>query len=390
MRHRYTHRAANNGTDHGGNHRLSNDTTLATLLTWCAEAGGGPPAIDVQPLRGDAGFRRYWRLRYAGGSSLIAAHAPPETENNEAFVALGGLLRGGGVNVPKIHAVDRRRGFLLLSDLGNRQMLDALEPGTADALYQQAMHTLTELQACAVGDARWSAPRYSPDMLAAEWALFPQWFVHKLLNRSLSRAERALLAQARDLTLDAAAEQAAVLVHRDYHSRNLMLSESGVLGVLDFQDGVVGPISYDLVSLLKDCYRRWPREHVCGWAERYRQRALACALPVSADPAQWLRWFDLTGLQRHAKVLGIFARLWLRDRKPGYLNDLPRVVAYAVECAAAYPELDALHGWWRERLLPDIRRQPWWRESALDAVDRDPAWTGQATAIDPAMPKAEP
>ena len=230
------------------------------------------------------------------------------------------------------------------------------------------MQTLSALQACAVGDGVWSATRYSRDMLAAEWELFAQWFVGQLLGRDLERAQRALLARAADILLDAMLEQPIALTHRDYHSRNLMLAGDGRLGVLDFQDGVLGPVSYDLVSLLKDCYIRWPTERVRGWAEHYRQLALGLGLPGSGDAAQWLRWFDLAGLQRHGKVLGIFARLWLRDGKPRYLAELPRVVAYTVECAAAYPELAAFHAWWQDDMLPCVRQQPWWDESALSDV----------------------
>ena len=346
------------------NHRLNGESATASLLAWC-DAQAGVAALRAEPLRGDAGFRRYWRLRYPGGHSLVCAHAPPKTEDSDAFIALAGLLRRGGVSAPKIHAADRRRGFLLLEDFGDRPLLDALGDDTAEALYRQATETLSALQACATSDGTWSAPRYSRDMLAAEWSLFPRWFVGRLLGCELNRAQRDLLRRTESVLLDAALEQPVALVHRDYHSRNLMLAEDGRLGVLDFQDGVLGPVSYDLVSLLKDCYVRWPPARVRGWAEDYRRRAQRLGLPSAEDPAQWLRWFDLTGLQRHGKVLGIFARLWLRDRKPRYLADLPRVVGYALECAAAYPELDAFHAWWREWLLARVRRQPWWDESAL-------------------------
>ena len=277
-------------------------------------------------------------------------------------------MREGGVSAPTLRGVDRRRGFFLLEDFGDRTLLDALAGGGADALYRQAMQTLSALQACAVGDGVWSATRYSRDMLAAEWELFAQWFVGQLLGRDLERAQRALLARAADILLDAMLEQPMALTHRDYHSRNLMLAGDGRLGVLDFQDGVLGPVSYDLVSLLKDCYIRWPAERVRGWAEHYRQLALGLGLPGSGDAAQWLRWFDLAGLQRHGKVLGIFARLWLRDGKPRYLAELPRVVAYTLECAAAYPELAAFHAWWQDDMLPCVRQQPWWDESALSDV----------------------
>jgi N-acetylmuramate 1-kinase len=242
-----------------------------------------------------------------------------------------------GLNVPIVLARDGPQGFLLLSDLGSRQYLDELEAGReVDRLYADALTALVTMQTADDGAAR-SLPRYDRTLLLREMELFPEWFLGKHLGMTVADAERAMLDRLFDGLVSAALEQPAAFVHRDYHSRNLLLCAQRNPGILDFQDAVYGPVTYDAVSLLKDCYIAWPPARVHAWVLAYRERLTDAgfALPGAAE---FIRWFDLMGLQRHIKVLGIFARLYYRDGKPGYLGDLPRVLDYTRAAAAAYPQ----------------------------------------------------
>ena len=256
------------------------------------------------------------------------------------------------MHVPRIDAADVARGLLLLEDLGSVHMLAALQAGAdAGALYAQALAALT-----CCSNAAWtrhaSWRRYDRATLEREMALCPEWFCQRHLGLDLDAADAQLLAATGDFLVREALAQPVVFVHRDYHSRNLMRLEHGELGVLDFQDALAGPIGYDLVSLLKDCYIDWPRARVVSWVEGYRNTIGAVA--AGADAAQFLRWFDLVGLQRHVKVLGIFARLWYRDGKSGYLADLPRTLDYVRDTAARYRELREFCAWVEQRLAPGL------------------------------------
>ena len=261
------------------------------------------------------------------------------------------LLRAAGLRPPAILASDEGRGFALLEDLGEAHYLQRLQAGTdPELLYRPALAALVRMQAgIDVGQAG-LAP-YSPTLLANELGLFEEWFLTRHLDLVATTTERAVLASTRELLLAIAAAQRQVFVHRDYHSRNLMPG-SDQPGILDFQDAVAGPQAYDLVSLLKDCYLRWPRERVLGWVDHYLELARAEGLGPATGREAFIRDFDLTGLQRHLKVLGIFARLWHRDGKPGYLQDLPRVLDYAIEAAAAEPALRAFHAFLCDRVRP--------------------------------------
>ncbi len=337
--------------------RVEETDRTEQLAAWVRQQGYRLEDADLQPLSGDAGFRTYYRI--AGSSpAVMAVHAPPATENTPLYLAVSQLLASGGVRVPQIIATDSERGFLLVEDCGDQLMMAALRPDTVDALYGKAMSLLLSLQQVPVPTQQLA--EYDQQRLSDEMALFPRWFVQDLLDLPFGRNEQHLLLNLFEALVASALEQPRVLVHRDFHSRNLMVMGDAIV-TIDFQDAVVGPVTYDLVSLLRDCYIRWSPDQVKQWALHYRQQLLEQGLPAGNSDAQFLRWFDLMGLQRHIKVLGIFARLWLRDGKAGYLKDLPLVLRYTVEVAERYPESVEFADWLRIRILPACQRQPWWR-----------------------------
>lgn len=335
----------------------------AGLAPWAAAQLGipGDAAIPV-PVSGDASPRRYFRLA-VGGRSYILVHAPPATEKNAEFLNVRELLERGGVRVPALHAADLERGFLLLGDLGDRLLLDELRDDTVDSCYATALDLL--LRMAAIDPVDPALPAYDRALLAEELERFPQWFVQALLGQPWDARAQSAWAPLSTMLVDFALEQPTVLVHRDFHSRNLMPQTDGALAVIDFQDAVIGPITYDLVSLLRDCYVRWPPARVHGWVQAYRERLQAAGLLRGVDEAQFLRWFDLMGLQRHIKVLGTFARLYLRDGKPGYLADLPLVIRYVRETLAEHAHdsaaVNEFADWFEAALGAAIAEQPWSR-----------------------------
>jgi len=314
-----------------------------------------------QALAGDAGFRRYYRL--ASEPSLLAVYAPPETEKNHEFLSIGRLLRKGGVLTPAVAACDLPRGFFLLEDFGPELLLDEVNEDNAEALYKQAMATLMALQQCDKDTQ--VLPPYDAVALSTEMALFPEWFVKKLLGVDINERERILLQDLSSALIQSAMAQPQVVVHRDYHSRNLVYRENGPPGVIDFQDAVIGPMTYDLVSLLRDCYIQWPDEKVQSWAKMFRSWSIYTGVCPESAEDQFMQWFDLMGLQRHIKVLGIFARLSLRDGKHRYLNDLPMVIDYTLNVAKKYSACGAFVEWFQMRLMPIIKQQPWWQAQRL-------------------------
>jgi hypothetical protein len=278
--------------------------------------------------------------------------APPEQEDTAAFLQVAGLLARCGVHVPRVESVDAPRGFVLLEDLGSTQYLTRLRAGDdPQPLYGDALLALQSIQLQGLDAAR-ELPPYDRTALEREMALMVEWFCGRHLGLTLDAEDRGVLDGAFELLTRVALEQPVVFVHRDYHSRNLMWLPARNPGILDFQDALAGPIAYDLASLLKDCYVAWPRSRVESWVADYRARLMAQGGRAGADLHQFLRWFDLIGLQRHIKVLGIFARLWWRDGKSGYLADLPRTLQYVREAAGCYPELSAFAGWLERRVLP--------------------------------------
>lgn len=335
------------------------------LLPWAMASLSTSSAGDVicdtfNVVAGDASNRRYFRLRSSAGSYIVA-EAPPATEKNEAFVAVGELLAKALIAVPHILAVDYAKGYLLLQDLGDRTLLPELNADTVDGYYGRAFEVLHKIAAVDVGEL--DLPQYDVVLLTEELERFPVWFAQALLGLSMSAQEQDLLHRFNQLLLDSALEQPRVLVHRDFHSRNMMLLEHEEMALIDFQDAVVGPITYDLVSLLRDCYVRWPAEQVQEWALAYRSQLCAQKHWVGDDEDQFVRWFDWMGLQRHIKVLGTFARLHLRDGKPGYLDDLPMVIAYVQAMLEKYaphqPVFAQFKVWFEQQILPQVAQQSW-------------------------------
>jgi N-acetylmuramate 1-kinase len=312
------------------------------------------PVVRLEPASADASFRRYFRIWRSDGATRIVMDAPPGQEDIGPYLKVTRLLADCDVHVPEVEAADLVRGLVLLEDLGSESLLSRLlggaEPGP---LYADALATLGRIQLRGVA-ASASLPRYDRAVLEREMALLPQWFCARHLQFEPDREERELLADAFDFLVREALAQPIVLVHRDYHSRNLMLTAQRSPGVIDFQDALAGPIGYDLVSLLKDCYIAWPRSQVLEWVEAYREQLRRGGGDGGADLAQYLRWFDLIGLQRHIKVLGIFARLWYRDGKRGYIGDLPRTLEYVREAAAEFAPLRHFSAWVERRLVPGL------------------------------------
>lgn len=293
--------------------------------------------LVLEPASTDASFRSYFRVR-AQGQSLIVMDAPPAHEDCRAFVRVALLMASAGVHVPEVIAQDLERGFLLLSDLGTTSYLQVLNADSADALFGDAIDALLRWQLASKPGV---LPPYDEALLTRELNLFPEWYVQRHLGLALSAAQQQRLAALFALITDSNLAQAAVYVHRDYMPRNLMVCEPNP-GVLDFQDAVYGPITYDVVSLFRDAFMSWDEERVLDWTVRYWEKAKRAGLPVAADFGDFYRAFEWMGLQRHLKVLGIFARLHYRDGKRGYLDDTPRFVGYVRAVAARYNVLGPL------------------------------------------------
>ena len=317
------------------------DARLDMLTAWAASAIG-TPAFDVDLASADASFRRYFRLTLAtpwrGHPTLIVMDAPPPKEDCQPFVRIARLLAAAGLHAPAVFAEDLTRGFLLLSDLGDRTYLAALDAASAPGLYSDATAALIRWQrATRAGEL----PPYDEALLSRELNLFPDWYIAKHLGCALTGAQSATLARTFRLILDNNLAQPRVYVHRDYHARNLMVAEPNP-GVLDFQDAVLGPITYDLVSLLRDAYVAWDEARQIDWAVRYWERARKEGLPVGDDFGNFWRDFEWMGVQRQLKVLGIFARLAYRDGKRAYIDDMPRVMAYLRSACERYRALHPL------------------------------------------------
>ncbi len=315
---------------------------IKTLQQWLTNDLGFKD-YKIEPASADASFRRYFRVTH-NNETHIVMDAPPDKENCAPFVTIAEAFINIGLNVPAIIEQNLQQGFLLLSDLGSQQYLDALNDQTVDRLYGDALGALATLQGCGVKDGL--LPVYDRALLMNEMQLFPDWLLDRHCNIKLNNADQTLLNKVFELLADNALQQPQVCVHRDYHSRNLMQVPNHNPGILDFQDAVIGPVTYDLVSLLRDCYIAWPRERVENWALGYHELALQSGImrPEQGDEQQFLRWFDLMGVQRHLKASGIFARLKHRDNKTGYIKDVPRTLGYVGEVCVRYDELNILGG----------------------------------------------
>lgn len=316
---------------------VATDARLALLNDWLTRELR-LPLERLAPASSDASFRRYFRATCAA-ASYIVMDAPPEQEDVRPYLKVSGLLEPLGVHVPHVFERDVARGLLLLEDLGTSLFLERLSAGDdPEPLYAQALEALLTIQVQGRAAAAELAP-YDARELQREMRLMPEWFLARHLQVIPGAAQVALLERTFAWLVEAALEQPQVLVHRDYHSRNLLVLAARSPGVIDFQDAVRGALGYDLVSLLKDCYIEWPRARIERWVEGYGARLRAAGVLDAAQAARLLRWVDLAGVQRHIKVLGIFCRLWYRDGKAGYLADLPRTLNYVRDACTRYAEL---------------------------------------------------
>ena len=344
---------------------LEHDPRLTLIRTWLTRD------LDwrigrISVASADASFRRYFRVSRGDvdpaawapkADTLIVMDAPPGKEDIAPYLKVSSLLEQAGAHVPHVHASDTRRGFVVMEDLGNTQYLSLLKTGRGvDKLYGDALTTLANIQVRGLRAAQQLQP-YDREPLERELNLMPEWFLRKHLGLELTPEERALLTVTFEFLINEALLQPQVFVHRDFHSRNLMVlapsvQTSGGPGVIDFQDALRGPVGYDLVSLLKDCYISWSRERVERWLRGYRRVIGNLGANVGDSEYQFIRWFDLIGVQRHIKVLGIFCRLWHRDGKIGYLNDLPLTFEYVRDACRRYPELIEFERWLATRIAP--------------------------------------
>ena len=324
---------------------MSPSPRLTRLHEWIKEIIGDVP-YTLEPVSGDASFRRYFRLQSEHGQ-YIAVDAPPEKEANEAFTNVTHLLEVEGLPVPHVHYSLLDSGYFLLDDFGDTLLLDILNAENADALYSNALEALTILQQIPAG----SLPDYSQELLLQEMELFRQWFLNRLLAVELSDYSHRLLNEVFAHLKNNALDQPQVFVHRDYHSRNLMQIDASWPGIIDYQDAVCGPLTYDAVSLLRDCYIEWPSTQVQAWVLDYKDKLLKKDIITDIEDETFLKWFDLMGIQRHLKAIGIFSRLSLRDNKPGYLQDIPRTLEYIKTIAPKYPETRGLSDFINEKVF---------------------------------------
>jgi aminoglycoside/choline kinase family phosphotransferase len=341
---------------------LKNDARLSLIRSWLTrDLEWRIGRISVASA--DASFRRYFRVSRGDvdpaawapkADSLIVMDAPPGKEDIAPYLKVTSLLEQAGAHVPHVHASDAKHGFIVMEDLGDTQYLSLLKTGRGvDKLYGEALATLANIQVRGLRAAATLEP-YDRAPLERELNLMPEWFLGKHLRLELTPEERALVTVTNEFLINEALLQPQVFVHRDFHSRNLMVLPKGGPGVIDFQDALRGPIGYDLVSLLKDCYISWSRERVERWVKGYRRVLANLGANVGDSEYQFMRWFDAIGVQRHVKVLGIFARLWHRDGKIGYLADLPLVLNYVLDACRRYPELVEFGRWLEWRVAPQL------------------------------------
>jgi aminoglycoside/choline kinase family phosphotransferase len=316
-----------------------NDKRKDAIEHWLSHSCAIQPVL-LQPMVGDASFRRYFRL-VAQEKSLVVMDAPPPQENVRSYSAISMALRQMGVQTPEIIAADLEQGFLLITDFGDATYLKTLTLDNADLLYQRAMHTLSIIQSCKTVPNH-TMPFFNTDFMLKEWGWHKEWVLDKWLDISLSSQVEKKLDECYALIVESAINQPQVFMHRDFHSANLMVTNEEV-GVLDFQDAFIGPVTYDLVSLLRDCYIDWPQEKVNAWALAYSRILHERGLLTNVDDQTFIRWFDLMGIQRHLKALLTFARKHVRDHQSRYLQYVPRTLMYLLTVSERYPELHCLH-----------------------------------------------
>ncbi|HEA52966.1 aminoglycoside phosphotransferase family protein [Marinobacter antarcticus] len=335
------------------------DKRLQMLTAWIRQLPGFQRA-DAKPVSGDASFRRYFRVYKTDTNGnlipFIVMDSPPELEDCGPFIRIGEHWHRAGIAVPRIFEADPARGFLLLEDFGDQLMLSQLNADTADTLYQSALAELLHIQQLPAASDR-PLPAYDAALLDREMALFRDWLLEGYLGLTLDNVEKSMLDATFTRLRKGALAQPQVTVHRDYHSRNLLVREhSNRPGVIDFQDAVVGPVTYDAVSLLKDCYIQWPDKKIDHWLETFRKQTLAAGLH-RAQSDTFVQWFELMGMQRHLKAAGIFARLAMRDGKTRYLEDIPRTVGYLLSASKRQPALRHFHEWLAAVAAPRIEER---------------------------------
>lgn len=326
------------------------DTRKQAIIHWLTDTIK-LEIIHFEPASSDASFRRYFRVTHQKGQHIVM-DAPPEKENTEPFIRIAALLTKHSVNIPDIVQQDIKQGFLLLEDFGSQCFLDLLSDSTADKFYSSAFDSLFQMQN-SINTDTCQLPLYDKALLDSELVLFYQWFLLQTLNLSIPENLKISLNQ---LLISSALEQPQVCVHRDYHSRNLMVLKHNSPGIIDFQDAVIGPITYDLVSLLRDCYIAWPEHKIEQWITQYFQHITELGL-INTSLESFTRWFDLMGVQRHLKAIGIFSRLYLRDNKPGYLQDIPRTLNYVSQICHKYPELAEFNHYLNQQVLPVYQKK---------------------------------
>jgi len=312
---------------------MTQDIRLQELTQWIHKTW---PEATLSVASADASFRRYFRI-HNNDKTMIAMDAPPEKEDTTPFVDVTQRLLKAGVHAPEILKQSLKKGFLVLSDLGSTPYLDKLNDTTADELYGDALQALVKIQQASTSNL----PVYNTKLLEQEMQLMPEWFLQTHLGFDIENHQQKIIQQTFDHLSSAIIKQPQVFVHRDYHSRNLMITTKNNPAIIDYQDAVLGAITYDLVSILRDCYIAWPNHKVEQWALNYRDKAVEAGLMESVDDKTFIKWFDLMGLQRHIKVLGIFARLCHRDGKENYLNDLPLTLSYVMAVGKKHPETQA-------------------------------------------------
>jgi len=326
----------------------ANDKRAKAILNWLTNELN----LDItlfEPASSDASFRRYFRAQY-GQQSYIVMDAPPEKEDTAPFIKVAQLFSQAQVNVPQIIQQNTEQGFLLIEDFGAECLVDCLNDATAEVLYSDALSSLITLQKN-ININNCELPEYDTKLLQAELQLFSDWFLTQQCNLKLSHTQKNIINTSNELLINSALQQAQVCVHRDYHSRNLMHVKTDNPGIIDFQDAVIGPISYDAVSLLRDCYISWPEDRIEQFLKPYYQQLIQAKL-IDCAYNQFKRDFDLMGIQRHLKAIGIFSRLNIRDGKSVYLGDIPRTLNYVISVSQKYPELEDFHGFLVDTVLP--------------------------------------
>jgi aminoglycoside/choline kinase family phosphotransferase len=332
---------------------LNTEERAHALAEWLKTHPG--LAFDsMQAMPGDASFRRYFRVQTATGS-FVAMDAPPPRENCRPFVAIASALRTMKLQAPEIIAADIERGFLLLTDFGDDTYLKACQAENVDQLYQTALDALLILQACRRVDEI-TIPPFTAEFMQQEWAWHKEWFLDKLLGLTLSLQQEQVLDQCMQIIIHSASTQPQVFMHRDFHSANLMVLPDERVGILDFQDAFMGPLTYDLVSLLRDCYIDWPDADVEQWALQYWRKWQQMQQEHHISEQTFLRWFDWMGIERHIKALFTFARKRVRDHQASYLKHIPRTLNYIIQVSGRYPELKELHDYYQQIVLPTVEK----------------------------------